>query len=86
MTGDTPATRVPHVTVARNGLVRWYDALHDYYTVTLDALPGRTFGSWTFDETCRDLTVSALLSPADARALVLDAWAAGSASRPVGER
>lgn len=54
------------------------------YTVAFDALPGRVSGPWGFRETCRDLAVSALLAPVQARALVLDAWSRGSASREAG--
>ena len=43
------------------------------YTLAFSALPGQTFGPWDFSETVRDLTVSALLSPLDARKLVLAA-------------
>jgi hypothetical protein len=83
MTNRAPATRVQRVTVTRKGKVRKGDATAERYTVSFDALPGRTFGPWGFRETYQDLTVSALLSWADARALVLDTWESGSASRPV---
>ena len=50
------------------------------YTLAFSALPGQTFGPWDFVETVRDLTVSALLTPFDARGLVLDALDHGSAT------
>lgn len=50
------------------------------YTLAFSALPGQTFGPWDFSETVRDLTVSALLIPFDARGLVLDALDHGSAT------
>lgn len=56
-------------------------ALDARYTVTFDALLGRTFGPWSYAETSRDLTVSADLEPAAARALIFDAFTDGSASR-----
>ena len=52
------------------------------YTLAFSALPGHTFGPWDFSETVRDLTVSALLSPFDARGLVLAALDHGSATVP----
>ncbi len=71
------------VTVTRKGKKKPAGALDARYTVTFDTLPGKTFGPWDFAETRRDLTISALLSAPDARALVLDAWTADSASREV---
>lgn len=53
------------------------------YAVSFSALPGRSFGPWEFAETVRDLRVSALLTPMEARDLVMDA-AGGSATRAVG--
>jgi hypothetical protein len=50
------------VTVARKG---------KGYLVSFSALPGRTFGPWAFDEVVRDLQVSALLTPFQARNIVL---------------
>lgn len=47
-------------------------------------LPGRTFGPYDMPEMIQDLTVSALLSKLDARTLVLDAAADGSATAPMG--
>jgi hypothetical protein len=52
------------------------------YTLAFSALHGQTFGPWAFDETVRDLTVSALLSPIDARNLVLTALICGSVTSP----
>jgi len=52
------------------------------YTLAFSALPQQTFGLWDFAETVRDLTVSALLSPFDARGLVLAALDHGSATSP----
>ena len=52
------------------------------YTLAFSVLHGQTFGPWEFDETVRDLTVSALLSPLDARNLVLDALERGTATSP----
>lgn len=63
-------------TTQRTGLPR--------FTVQFSALPDQTFGPWNFTRTTRDLTISALLSPMDARNLVLDAHANGSATTPVG--
>lgn len=53
------------------------------FAVSFSALPGQSFGPWEFAETVRDLRVSALLTPMEARDLVMDA-ASGSATRPVG--
>ena len=50
------------------------------YKLEFSALPGQRFGPWEFDETVRDLTVSALLAPLDARNLVLAALDFGSAT------
>lgn len=44
-------------------------------------LPGKTFGPWDLAEMIRDLTISALLSPHEARGLVFDAATEGSATR-----
>ncbi len=46
-------------------------------------LPGKTFGPWDFSEMVRDLTVSALLHPMDARDLVLTAHEHGSVTTEV---
>ena len=50
------------------------------YKLAFSALHGQTFGPWDFSETVRDLTVSALLTPFDARGLVLAALDHGSAT------
>jgi len=50
------------------------------YKLTFSALHGQTFGPWDFSEAVRDLTVSALLTPFDARGLVLAALDHGSAT------
>lgn len=71
------------VTVTRKGKKRPAGALDARYTVTFDALPGKTYGPWSYRETRDDLTVSALLEPVEARALILDAFADDSASREV---
>lgn len=47
-------------------------------------LPGRTFGPWDASEMIQDLTISALLSRLDARSLVFDAAAEGSATVDTG--
>jgi hypothetical protein len=52
----------------------------DRYSIKFSQLPDRVFGRWDFARTVRDLTVSALLTPLDARNLVLDAHAHGSAT------
>jgi hypothetical protein len=54
------------------------------YILAFSKLPGRTYGPWLFDEAVTDLTVSALLSAVEARNLVLDAFAAGSATAEMG--
>jgi hypothetical protein len=63
-------------TTQRTGLPR--------FRLSFSQLPGKTFGPYNFTETARDLTVSALLSPMDARNLVLDAHTHGSVTREVG--
>lgn len=55
------------------------------YVVTFSALPGKAFGPWDLGEAIRDLRVSALLTAAEARDLVMDAAVAGSATREMGE-
>lgn len=60
------------VTVSKYGKSR--------FKVSFSLLPGRSFGPWELPETIRDLTVSALLSPLDARTLVCDAAVKGSAT------
>jgi hypothetical protein len=57
-----------------------YDPGHRAWLVEFSKLPGRTFGPWDFGETVRDLRVSALLEPVEARNLVMDATAAGTAT------
>ena len=54
------------------------------FVVSFSDLPGHTFGPWDFAETVRDLRVSALLTPREARDLVLDADASGTARREQG--
>lgn len=66
------------VTVTRQGKLG-----RDRFQVAFSALPGRTFGPWDFARTVQDLTVSALLSPLDARDLVMEAGALGHAIGPV---
>lgn len=73
-----------NVAVTRKGRQVPAGAFDARYTVTFDALPGRTFGPWDYHEMRRDLTVSALLEPVEARALVLDAWLNGTATCPTG--
>lgn len=62
------------VTVARKGkrLISWFSAIE-----------ARTFGPWEMDEMVRDLRVSALLPPLEARDLCLEALAHGHATREV---
>ncbi|MEX5635771.1 hypothetical protein [Parafrankia sp. FMc2] len=71
------------VTVTRKGAKKKVGAFDARYTVEFSALPGKKFGPWDYRETQRDLTVSALLEPTEARALVLDAFVEGSATREV---
>lgn len=73
--------RVP---VARRSPQAGLSALASRYTVTFDGSLDPTFGPWGYDETCRDLTVPAALEPVEARALVLDAWTHGIATRDAG--
>lgn len=54
------------------------------FTSQFSVLPGRTFGPWEMAEMIRDLTVSALLTPMQARDLVIDASAHGSATNVTG--
>lgn len=51
------------------------------YVVTFSALPGQTFGPWSFAETVTDLRISALLPAVEARNLVLDAFVSDSATK-----
>lgn len=52
----------------------------DHFTIAFSRLGDRQFGPWDFPETVRDLRISALLSAQDARDLVLEAAANGSAT------
>jgi hypothetical protein len=54
------------------------------FRVEFSRLPGQSFGPWSFAETIRDLTVSALLEPLQARDLVMDAAVKGSATSQTG--
>ena len=74
--GGSVPERTVTVTCARQNV----DAVSKArYRVSFSQLPGRPSGPWSFATTVRDLTVSALLSPATARGLVLDAYVLGSA-------
>lgn len=73
-----------NVTVTRVGKPGRDAILKTRYTIAFDALPGKTFGPWSFLETRLELTVSALLETVEARALLFDAYRDGSASCPVG--
>lgn len=55
------------------------------FTVSFSKLPGKTFGPWDLAEMVRDLRISALLTPLQARELVMDAAIKGSASIEVAE-
>lgn len=57
--------------------------LNAKYTVSFSVLPDRTFSPWDFVRTVHDLTISALLSPLDARNLVLDAHVNGTSTSRV---
>lgn len=61
---------MPTVTVRKKG---------KRFTLEFSRLPGKSFGPWSFEETIRDLTISALLEPLAARDLVMDAAVHGSA-------
>jgi hypothetical protein len=50
------------------------------FKMSFSKLPDRVFGPYDFAETIRDLRVSALLSPVDARSLVIDATVNGAAT------
>lgn len=54
------------------------------YWSEFSKLPGQEFGPYDFAEIVSDLRVSALLEPLEARDLVLDANANGSATTEVG--
>lgn len=75
--GEAVSGQGDTVTVTRHG---------QRFKVSFSRLPGRTFGPWDLAEAIRDLTISALLEPVDARDLVMEAGATGSAARPVGGR
>lgn len=68
------------VTVTRQGAQR----VNAKYTATFSQLPGQSFGPWSMTEMIKDLRVSALLEPIEARNLVLDAHAKGSATTEMG--
>jgi len=51
------------------------------YKLSFSKLPGKSFGPYEFTEAIRDLRISALLEPMDARNLVMDAAVEGSATR-----
>jgi hypothetical protein len=55
------------------------------FTLSFSRLPGRTSGPFDFAEAVRDLTVSALLVPVDARNLVMDASTDGVAVSHTGD-
>jgi hypothetical protein len=50
------------------------------FTTSFSKLPDETFGPYSFVDVIQDLKVSALLSPVDARNLVMDAAVNGSAT------
>lgn len=54
------------------------------FVLSFSALPGRTFGPFDFPEAVRDLRISALLSPIEARDLVCQAATEGQSTREVG--
>lgn len=56
---------------------------NSWYRLAFSRLPGQEFGPWRFAETVRDLRVSALLSPVDARSLVMEATTLGTATAQV---
>lgn len=68
----------PVFTVTRKTKAKQYAISKQRYILTVDKLPGR---SWTygFREMSDALYVTALLSRVEARNLILDAWASGSA-------
>jgi len=69
------------VTVKRRGTKAAHDAMEARYTLTTDALPGRTFGPFGFREMSNELMVFADMDRPTARDLILDAWSAGEASK-----
>ncbi|MEU5476844.1 hypothetical protein [Streptomyces mirabilis] len=71
---DVPA---PAPTAGSTVTVR---AVSNGYVSEFSTLPGKTFGPWGMAEVIQDLTVSALLSRVDARSLVMDAAANGTAT------
>ena len=69
------------VTVTRTTQAKTTDAIRDTrFRLTFSALPGQTFGPYGYQDARGDLLVAALLSPADARNLLLDAMAVGEAT------
>ena len=54
---------------------------NSWYRLAFSKLPGSEFGPYRFAEAITDLRVSALLSPIDARNLVMDATTEGTATR-----
>lgn len=54
------------------------------YVAAYSKLPGKTFGPFDLPEMVRDLRVAALLSPMDARNLVLEAHEKSSATTKCG--
>jgi hypothetical protein len=76
-----------NVTVTRKGKQKTPaagGAFANRYSLTFDALPGKAFGPYDFREAREQLYVAALLSRVEARALLLDAWTAGAATRAMG--
>lgn len=55
----------------------------DNVTLSFSKLPGQKFGPYPWKDAVTELTFSALLSRADARNLVLDALATGTATTEV---
>lgn len=53
------------------------------YQLEFSRLPGETFGPYRFRDAREQLNVAALLDRPDARDLLLDAWQAGAATRPM---
>ena len=52
----------------------------DKYVCEVSQLPGQTFGPWDMPEMIQDLTISALLTPLQARDVVMDAAIHGEAT------
>jgi hypothetical protein len=55
-------------------------ATGDRFVSEFSPLPGRTFGPWDLPEMIQDLTISALLTPLQAREVVMDAAVLGEAT------